>query len=171
MITLIYLDMDGVLTDFNNYYLEKIGINPHDIRPEDWSENWQRWVMSEYFVTMPKLNGANLLLEYIAQLGIKTEILSSSGGTDYFDDICRQKREWLRIHKIDYHANIVPGRKFKTQYATPHRMLIDDQRKIIDKWNAAEGIGIHHDGDMIKTIQNIRDILNERGYRKYGEAL
>lgn len=167
MITTIYLDMDDVLTDFSRTYHKVIGIDPKTITPDQWEENWKKWIDEEHFVTQPMLPGANLLLAYIAAKGIKTEILSSTGGPDYFEIICDQKRKWLDRWGIWYHATFVPGKKFKSEFATEHRLLIDDQPGIIEKFRAAGGHGIIHDGDADKTIAELDEYLNRLGYQKY----
>jgi hypothetical protein len=115
------------------------------------------------------LPGADRLLEFVEELGVKTEILSSTGGPDYFDEIVNQKKQWLAVHGIWYHANFVPGKKFKTEFATPHRLLIDDQGGIIDKWIGAGGLGIHHTGDMEETIAQFQEMLLTYGYKRYEE--
>lgn len=167
MITTIYLDMDDVLTDFSNTYHKVIGIDPKTIRPDEWEENWKRWVDGKHFETQPMLPGANLLLGYIGALGVKTEILSSTGGPDFFDEIVAQKRKWLDRWGITYHPNFCPGKKFKTEYATPHRLLIDDQRSIIQKFSDAGGYGVCHEGDAENTIERIHVLINLLGYQKY----
>jgi hypothetical protein len=167
MITTIYLDMDDVLTDFSNTYHRVIGIDPRNITPDEWEDNWKKWVDGQYFVTQPMLPGANALLAYIAARGIKTEILSSTGGPDFFEDIVEQKRKWLERWGIRYHPNFTPGKKFKSEFATPHRLLIDDKKSIIDKFVAAGGHGVHHDGNMTLTILTLDSLLEETGYQKY----
>lgn len=171
MITTIYLDMDGVLTNFEEEYHRVIGVHPKGITPDDWDEHWHKWVSGKHFVTMPKLPGADRLLEYVAGTGIKTEILSSTGGSEFFDEICIQKKHWLLSHGIDYHANFCPGKKFKSEYATPHRLLIDDQEGIIVKFNLAGGHGICHSGntdfDMLLTVNRLHSYLGAEGFKKY----
>jgi hypothetical protein len=171
MISTIYLDMDDVLTDFSNHYHQVIGINPRTITPDEWDENWGKWVKGKHFTTMPMLPGANHLLSYIAAKGIKTEILSSTGGPDYYDEICEQKRAWLDRWGISYHANFTPGKKFKSEFATPHRLLIDDKESIIAKFRAAGGHGIVHRGDtpeaMAITILTLDSTLEDEGFQKY----
>lgn len=171
MISTIYLDMDGVLTNFEEYYHKVIGINPKGITPEEWDENWEIWVLNGYFEVIPMLPGARELLDYVASTGIKTEILSSTGGSDFYEDICRQKRSWLETHNIPWHANFTPGKKYKSEYATEHRLLIDDKKSIIDNFIDAGGHGITHVGvtgeDMAVTISKLRAYLNAEGYQKY----
>jgi len=174
MINTIYLDMDDVLTDFSNTYHEVIKIDPRTITPDQWEENWEKWIRGRHFVSQPMLPGANLLLAYIAAKGIKTEILSSTGGPDFYDLIVSQKREWLKRWGIHYHANFCPGKKFKTEFATPHRLLIDDQESVITKFKAAGGHAVHHRGatedDMQLTILTLDTILEDQGYQRYDYA-
>lgn len=170
MITTIYLDMDDVLTDFSNTYHRVIGIDPRTITPDEWEENWKKWVDGQYFVTQPMLPGANALLTYVAALGIKTEILSSTGGPEFFEEICEQKRKWLDRWGIYYHPNFTPGKKFKSEFATPHRLLIDDKKSIVDKFILAGGCGVVHEGDMTLTLLKLDSILEERGYQRYESA-
>lgn len=171
MITTIYLDMDDVLTDFSNTYHHRMGIDPKTITPDEWVDNWHKWVEARHFATQPMLDGANTLLAYVAAKGIKTEILSSTGGSDFYDEIVAQKREWLARWGITYHANFCPGKKFKSEYATPHRLLIDDQEGIITKFKAAGGHGVVHRGhtrdSMQLTILTLDAILEDEGYQKY----
>lgn len=173
MITTIYLDMDDVLTDFSNTYHKVIGIDPKTITPDQWEEHWKRWVEEGHFITQPMLPGAERLLEVIKELNIKTEILSSTGGPDFFDQIVAQKKAWLDKHGIWYHANFTPGKKFKSEFATQHRLLIDDQAGIIKNFILAGGHGIIHTGntveDMDETIHRLHDYLLAVGYKRYEE--
>ena len=172
MISTIYLDMDDVLADFSNTYHKVIKIDPRSIQPDQWEDNWKKWIDGENFITQPMLPGAKLLLEFIANLGVKTEILSSTGGPDFYDEIVAQKREWLKRNDIPYHANFCPGKKFKTEFATPHRLLVDDQDGIIVNFRNAGGHGVTHVGNTVDamevTILKIDCLLEAHGYQKYG---
>ena len=58
--------------------------------------------------------------------------------------IAPQKATWLDTHNIAYTQNFVPGKRHKYKYATPNSIIIDDTKSVIDDWNKAGGIGIHH---------------------------
>ena len=87
------------------------------------------------------------------------EILSSSGGARFHFEVVEQKDFWFRTHGIFYKINIVPGRKFKAEYAKPNVVLIDDTKEIIDSFNASGGIGILHEDANI-TIETLESLLN-----------
>ena len=89
---------------------------------------------------------------------IEIEILSSSGGERFHTEVQKQKNVWLKSKGIDYPVNIVPGRKFKSDYATPTTILIDDTEDIIVNFNAAGGIGILHK-DINETLDRLRILL------------
>ena len=140
----IYLDMDGVLTNFNKKYQELYNIDPVSIKQDDWAVRWEDFVMGGHFKELEVLPGADELLEFVWNTGLRVEILSSTGGPDHYELIRQQKLEWLARHNVPLTVNIVPGKKFKTDFAAPNKLLIDDQEGIITKFVLAGGHGIHH---------------------------
>jgi len=108
-------------------------------------------------------------LKYIVSLDIPIEILSSSGGQKHHDEVKRQKEVWLKKHNIDFKANIVPGRKLKSNYAKPDIILIDDTEDVIDGFNEAGGIGILHK-DTAKTIKIVQSVLDDTYIQVYNES-
>jgi hypothetical protein len=144
MINLIYLDMDGVLTNFNKKYFELFGVNPDSISRPDFDSRWRHFITGGHFMDLEVLEGATDLLDFVRGTGLPYEILSSTGGPDYYDLIRDHKTAWLEKHGIRCPKNIVPGKKYKRDFAAPDRLLIDDHEGIIDKFIAAGGHGIHH---------------------------
>jgi hypothetical protein len=53
---------------------------------------------------------------------------------------------------------VVPGRKHKKDYAGPGIVLVDDTLDVIQAFNKAGGIGIHHK-DLGDTIEKIKTLL------------
>ena len=160
MIEKIYLDMDGVLTNFESRWAELFGGPSEVVRNrKNYNDEWPQFVERRAFETLDWFPGGQELLKYIQSKNVTVEILSSSGGARFHFEVVEQKDFWLRTHGIFYKINIVPGRKFKAEYAKPNIVLIDDTKEIIDSFNKAGGIGILH-RDVNITIETLESLLN-----------
>jgi len=159
MIEKIYLDMDGVLCNFEKRYTELYKESPNSSRDKkNWSENWTDFVLTKQFETLDIFPGAIELLRYVRKTELPIEILTSSGGAKYHDLVAQQKDIWLKKQGLAYKRNVVPGRGLKASYATPDTILIDDTEDVIDAFNKAGGIGILHK-DIGETLQTLDSVL------------
>ena len=147
MINKIYLDMDGVLTDFNTRYIGLYG----NTSKTKWKENWEHWVLTEQFKHLDWHVDGRMLLQAVKETGIPYEILSSSGGEDYYDTIKEQKIHWLQSNGFDCPINVVAGKKYKQDYAAAYHILIDDHLDNVDEFKTAGGFAIHHT-DLDSTL-------------------
>lgn len=162
MINKIYLDMDGVLCDFDKRWLELFNETPRQTRErKEFVPNWDTFVLNENFVTLDDFAGAQDLLDFVMSKSdtIDIEILSSSGGQKYHNEVREQKIKHLKSRGLNFPTNIVPGRKLKRNYASPDSILIDDTEDVIDAFNGAGGIGILH-RDAQETITILKGILD-----------
>jgi phosphoglycolate phosphatase-like HAD superfamily hydrolase len=159
MIKTIYLDMDGVLCDFEERYSKLFNETPSATRDKkNFSPNWRKFVKGENFSTLKWYPGGRELLSFIRNYPVEVQILSSSGGEKFHDEVTAQKVKWLQDNEIDYEPNIVPGRGLKKDYARPDVILIDDTESNIDDFNAAGGYGILHK-DVEKTKEMLKKLL------------
>lgn len=163
---IVYLDMDGVLTNFDKRYRELFGIPPEDVsrKEEHFWANWKSFVLGNNFTTLELLPDAKELLDYTKELqesGITIEILSSSGGQQFHDVVKAQKLIWLDKHGITYKANIVPGGHLKAKYAlSPWYILVDDTPRVIEGFTNAGGTGILHTSAK-ETIDQLKKLHYE----------
>lgn len=157
----LYLDMDGVLCDFNKRYAELFGQSAADSRErKEFTDHWTQFVEGDNFAKLDWWPGAQELLEFIDSIpNINIEILSSSGGHKYHREVSEQKERWLREHNITYKRNITPGSRLKGGYARgADTILVDDTDYVIETFIDKGGIGILH-RDLGNTKKLILDAL------------
>jgi hypothetical protein len=170
MIEKIYLDMDGVLCNFERRYFELYKELPGSMRDrKEFNVHWHDFIATKQFETLDWYPGGKELYEFITSLGVPVEILSSSGGKTRHDEVKKQKKVWLKRNNINLPANIVPGRALKVDYAKPNTILIDDTEDVIGDFNGAGGIGILHT-DAAKTIAIVKSLLDDSYIDVYNES-
>lgn len=159
----IYLDMDGVISDFHKKYVELFNVHPSGYRERKEEENgyWDQFVNDKNFEKLDWYPGGVELLAFIQQLDIPVEILTSSGGKKHHEAVAAQKKVWLNKHGFTYPVNVVAGRDKKAHFATHDSLLIDDTADVIEGFVAAGGIGILHKGDVGQTIETLQKHLDE----------
>lgn len=166
MMLTIYLDMDGVLCDFDKQYI-KVNGTPPSMANRDRKEKdakWLKFIEGKNFEKLDYFKNAKVLLGVIEILdsdpNVKVEILSSAGGPSNYDEVKSQKVKWLKDHNITYKVNIVTGRSKKKEYANENTVLIDDTADVVDSFNSAGGHAILHK-DVTKTVEQLLKIYGK----------
>lgn len=153
MITL-YLDMDGVLADFNKEYTKL------DPNKEDRKKFRAAVLEHNIFEKLDFMPDTQELLNHVSRLnGVTVEILTSMGTHEpvQAESAKRQKYKWLDAKNIPYKANFVHNKQEKAKYATPTSILIDDSAGCISPFIEAGGHGILHTtaSDTIRILDSI----------------
>ena len=155
-ISKIYLDMDGVIADFDGRYKQLYKIYPSEADTYKVFDGFfAQFIADEQFAKLDLLPDAVELIEYLKTLSIPTEILSSTSSERRDADIRKQKLEWLDNHGITFPVNLVPGKRLKKDYSNPNVLLIDDTSVNIDQWRKEGGIGILHT-DTLTTLNILK---------------
>jgi hypothetical protein len=158
----IYLDMDGVLANFDKQYGLLFGVRPTDTenRTKHFWSHWDEFVTGKNFTKLELLPDAKTLMKACDLLKVPVEILSSTGNEKYYDEIAAQKTEWLKAHGITYKTNFVAGGSKKAQLADPWNILVDDTPKVVDAYVKAGGTAILHT-DAETTIKQLLKLYLE----------
>ena len=160
----IYLDMDGVLANFNKKYEEVFKIDPTTVawRSAESDKNFEDFIVGFRFIELDYMPNATRLLEFVDGLDVDVEILSSSGGAKHHTEVEYQKKIWLNSKLLHYPVNIVPGGSKKAAFAAPDHILIDDTERVVNKYRAAGGVAIlHRDDDIDHTFYELTRILGQ----------
>lgn len=148
----IYVDMDGVLTDFVKHAEDSFGIRFDTLLADD-SLFWDLIHKSgeKYWSEMPMMKDAKKLMNYIKDQDVK--ILSSAGNPkNEFKETISGKKKWMKKYFPGIPV-IIEYNKYK--YADEHSILIDDLKKNIVPWTKHGGIGILHT-DANSTIKKLK---------------
>ena len=149
---MIFLDMDGVLVDFDGEFERNHGILPYKLPRQ---ELWQIVLdTKDYWVNLPKLKDADELVNYLNKFGFK--ILT--GLPQYgFDKAEVEKKKWLLNHYGIKEGVICCLSKDKQNYGKKGDILIDDRLPNIERWVEMGGVGILHTSaeDTIRQLKEL----------------
>lgn len=151
-ISVIYLDMDGVIANFSKRYEELFGMKPENAdKTGKFGPQFEQFIAGGNFATLEMMPNAAKLIEFLRKAPVPTQILSSTAREDNHDAISKQKMIWLQTHGITFKPNFVPGKRLKKNYARSDTIIIDDTESVIDNWIDAGGLAIWHK-DVDSTI-------------------
>jgi len=166
----IYVDMDGVLSDWEAQFKRYSGGIPVDTYDSlHGKQNSFKLVNKnspEYYANMPWMKDGKLLYNFVNSFP-NVQILSHAA--DAKSKIGKQ--QWLKDKGITFEANLVPNRKDKSKFATADSVLIDDREDVVNDFINAGGKAILHK-DSIDTINQLKEILGiKEKHRIYNSIL
>ena len=154
----VYVDMDGVLADFEGGFYKLTGMSIENFSdPEMWSRI-DAHGKAKFFAELEWMNGGKELWQFITNNFLKVKILSALGKSDKIDKQTTQgKLTWIRHNIPTLQLDdiiLVENKHQKKKYASPNNILIDDTSIVIEEWTKRGGIGILYKNftDVIKKL-------------------
>ncbi len=161
MRTRLYLDLDGVMADFDAHFPAVFGLD-HRSMADD--AMWQTInAHPSYFRDMPPCPGA---VEFYREIAHHEPIVLTACPRTNYANAAQQKRAWVYEH-LGPHVTVLPvmgGHNKPLFMHAPGDILIDDFEKNTRAWSAAGGISILHDGDFDMTRRYLRTAIVIRTY-------
>lgn len=146
--TTLYLDIDGVVADFDEYAERMLGPLPghNGIYPD---EQWAKIAANpRLYKELNKTSYADQLVDECQDLAATKDyqlifLTAVPKGNDikwaFYDKVV-----WVQKHFGSIPVHFGPYSTDKWHHCQPGDILIDDRPSNIDEWRAAGGIAIHH---------------------------
>ena len=151
----IFVDMDGVLADFDGHYIATIGPLPDRSDPTR-DVDWSKIDAANFFASIPPMPDALELWGYVGHLYGGAVILTGcpKSGRERAE---QNKRAWILRHLgAGIEIRTVLSRE-KAQHCQPGDILIDDWEKYRSLWERAGGVWITH-RSAAETIDHLADL-------------
>lgn len=143
----LYLDMDGVVADFDAYAFAVAGFPPSG---GFYSESQWTLIASNHrlYRDLPKTSYADQLVEtcrqFCQQHNFNLLFLTAVPKGNDMHWSFYDKVKWVERHYPDIPVHFGPFSKDKHVHCKPGDILIDDRLSNIQEWAAAGGNAIHH---------------------------
>ena len=156
----IFVDMDGVLADFNTGVENLTGREfPNtDAGHNDYDERKEELTNKRLFRNLPPMPDMYDLIAYIRHTGLPWEILTAAGVINR-ELVVFDKNEWIREYvSPSVVVTCTMTGSQKGMFAIKGSVLIDDRKKNLEAWEKHGGIGILHTSaeDTIKQLKELR---------------
>ena len=157
----IFLDMDGVLADFN-LGVETLTGTPFpntDQGHNDYDERKEELTNKRLFRMLPPMPDMYDLIAYVRHTGLPWEILTAAGVVNR-ELVVWDKQEWIKefVSPSVVVTCTMTGSQ-KGMFAIEGSVLVDDRQKNLDAWEKHGGIGILHTSaeDTINQLKELRN--------------
>ncbi len=154
---MLYVDLDGVLADFDKACVELTGFKPVDGKRQGimWAAMAKH---PNFFGSLDWMPDGEELWDYCKQY--KPTILTGipRGGW-----AAKQKREWC-YRKLGYDVPVITCfSSNKPDYCNPGDILVDDRTKIMEQWKMKGGLYILHTSakESIEHLTRYFDDMND----------
>lgn len=139
----LFIDLDGVLADFDAYYEQQFGVKLDRGLPNDPSGMWDNITgHGSFYASLPLMPDALELWEGAKRLHPNPIILT---GCPYsVPDVERHKREWVARHIAADAMVITCKSKDKRLHGKPGDVLVDDWHKYRPLWEEMGGVFVLH---------------------------
>jgi len=161
----IFVDMDGVLTNFEGRFEQFAGVTPDEYisqksiqfgKDKAYEQFWDlvdEQVGVRFWAGMPWMPEGEELYKYIKKY--KPTILTSPSRNE---NSKIGKGVWVKRNMSDTPLKFGYQAQGKARFAGPNKILIDDRTDNISAWKAAGGIGI-----LFKSTEQVKNELSKLG--------
>ena len=160
----IYIDMDGVVADFDSYVSTLLGRKIGWSSTQDLSdEEWERLAsVDRLYYQFPLMPDATKLVAYVKSLSTRFHVgfLTAVPRRSTIPSAKDDKQAWVDKYFPGMKMDIGPYSHHKQKWCKPGDILIDDRPSNIEQWTAVGGIAIYHTGDVDASIKRLNEVIS-----------
>jgi 5'(3')-deoxyribonucleotidase len=160
----IYVDMDGVVADFDGYVRDKLGFkNKPGIRftQEEWVKI--REYNPRIYRNLPVLNNAEQIVTSVQDIAdyyhYDVKFLTAVPKENDLGWAFCDKIDWVQENFPGIPVWFGPYSTDKQRHHRPGDILIDDRKLNIEEWRSVGGRAILHTGDADQTITELESLM------------
>ena len=161
----IYIDMDGVVADFDTYVslLLKRPIGWHNSLGDLSNEEWVKIASEDrLYYHLSLMPDATKLVAYIKSLSTRfyVQFLTAIPRRTTMPSAKADKQAWVDKYFPGMKMDVGPYSHDKQKWCVPGDILIDDRPSNIEQWTAVGGIAIYHTGDVDASIRRLNEVIS-----------
>lgn len=148
----IYLDMDGVLADFNTAARNHIRATEQERLQAEQNGRWpqEKWArlreQTHFYRHLPKMPQADELVQlarrFRDELGWELKILTAIPHNNDMHEVFQDKFEWIQDYYPDIKMHFGPYSEDKQKHANPGDILVDDRTSNCEQWSSVQGLAV-----------------------------
>ena len=160
--TTLYLDMDGVVADFDSY--AKTVLNTDSMK-HSWPEHEWKKIASNprLYRDLKRTTEADDLVIFCTNLCNKNNwdllFLTAVPKDNDMPWAFYDKVQWVQKYYPSIPVHFGPHSHDKWKHCIKGDILIDDRPSNIEQWNKADGIGILHKGNLSDTLMQLLKVI------------
>lgn len=160
----IFVDMDGVVADFDTFASNLLGRKLLSLRCKFdlTGEEWEKLkAVDRLYYQLPLMPDATKLIAYVKSLSTRfhVQFLTAVPRRTTMPEARADKQAWVDKYFPGMKMDIGPYSHDKQKWCSMGDILIDDRPSNIDEWTKAGGVAIYHSGDVDKTIKTLNGVI------------
>lgn len=157
----VFVDMDGVLADYDRGFTERFGMSPRTLPKK---EMWKKiYSVDAFFYDLPVMREVENLMEVLHHMRNSGTIdgifILTACPSSAYHEVALQKRRWIRYHIGNY--MVLPSYRSESKPAyiqNPGDILIDDWGVNCQEWAAAGGTAVKYE-NAAQAIVDLYKVL------------
>lgn len=164
----IYIDMDGVLADFNHRAQEVLSASSQDHQRAAQAGRWppEQWALltedSHFYRHLPKTGHADRIMSWAQrferELGWRLRVLTAVPKDNDMPEAFHDKILWINEHYPGTRVWFGPYSRDKQQHCRPGDVLVDDRTDNCDDWVRAQGVAIRA-RDLDQAVRDLEQLF------------